>query len=320
MAEINWAELREQFLGDFSEAVLPPTLKLPALPHAVTLFIQKSNDSDASVKELAKIIETDSGLTLELLRHVNSSFMGLRKKAGSVQHALSLLGVRQTKTFIVTTGMQAAVRSKKSKLINQSCFWNASLQKALFAREVARLLKADTETAFAGALLQDYLLPVVTNDLFDDYLLFVDERERQPVCLSQYEQQKFGWSHALAGAALAHRWHLPDELVCCILLHHHGLKLLADPILKRTSVTAVALSALLPDQLRQNFHGLELLVKLDEKWGAFDLAGLAAKVDGQHEESGLGVRNDFPLARRCRPAFDDASVYNDGSLNLAAAS
>ena len=35
--------------------------------------------------------------------------------------------------------MQAAVRAKQSKLINQSVFWNASLQKALFAKEVAQL-------------------------------------------------------------------------------------------------------------------------------------------------------------------------------------
>jgi serine/threonine-protein kinase len=318
MADIDWAQLREKHLGDFSATALPPTLELPALPHAVTLFMQKSNDTGVTLKELAKIIETDSGLTLELLRHVNSSFMGLRQKAGNVQHALALLGVRQSKTFIVTTGMQAAVRSRKSRLINQSCFWNASLQKALFAREVALLLNADTETAFAGALLQDYLLPVTTNELFDDYLHFVDTREQQPSCLGQYEQQKFGWDHALAGAALAHRWHLPDDLVCCILLHHHGLKLLADPQLNRTAVTAVAISALLPDQLRQNYHGLELLVKLDEKWNAFDLDGLATTVDEQHEESGLGVRNDFPLARRCRPVFGDSSVYNDGTLNLVA--
>lgn len=315
---INWKKIREESLGDFTLAALPPTLELPALPHAVTLFVQKSKQPDVSVKELAEIIATDTGLTLELLRHVNSAFMGLRHKAGNVQQALTLLGQRQSTSYVVTMGTKAAVRARKSKLINQGAFWNASLQKALFAQEVAKLLKADATLAFAGALLQDYLLPVITNDLLDQYIKFVDARREQPANICEFERSTFGWDHAIAAASLAHRWNLPDELVVCLLFHHHSLRILGHPELKRSAAAAVALSALLPDQLRQDFNGLQLLGKLEEKWPAFDLEKLAETVDHQHEELGLGLRNDFPLARRCRPALADASVYNDGTINRAA--
>lgn len=319
MADIDWTSIREQTLADFTLAELPPTLELPALPHAVTTFVEKSNDPDASVKELANIVETDTGLTVELLKYVNSAYLGLRNKAGNVQQAISLLGQRQAKMFLVTTGMEAAIRARKSKLINQSCFWNASLQKALFAKEVARLLKADCELAFAGALLQDYLLPVITNDLFDQYLTFVDSRGDQPVSLVEFEHRTFQWDHALAGACLASRWNLPDALVCCILFHHHGLKLLVHEQLGRSAAAAVAISALLPDQLRQNYQGLEQLLKLQDKWSAFDLEQLANTVDEKHAELGSGVKNDFPLVRRCKPAFA-TQACNDGILNLRAAS
>jgi serine/threonine-protein kinase len=314
MAELDWTAIREEALGTFTLAALPPTLKLPALPHAVTLFLQKSNDPKAEAKELSQIIETDTGLTVELLRYVNSTFVGLRNKAKNVHQALTLLGMRQSKMFVVTTGMQAAVQSKQSKLINQSCFWNASLQKALFAKEVAVLLKADGDTAFAGALLQDYLLPVLTNDLFDAYLKFVETRERQVESMCDFEEQAFGWDHALAAACLAHRWNLPDDLVCCILFHHRGLRLLTDPQLGRSPVAAVAISALLPDQLRQSYQGLEQLLLLQSKWPAFDLMRLAEAVDEKHAKLGMGVRNDFPLTRRCRLAFDGSVAYSDGIL------
>lgn len=317
MADINWEAIREENLGEFTMAELPPTLKLPALPHAVTLFLQKSGEPDTSVKELSKIIETDTGLTLELLRFVNSSYVGLRHRANNVLQALSLLGMRQSKNFVVTTGMQAAVRARKSKLINQTCFWNASLQKAIFAKEVAVLLKADGDVAFAGALLQDYLLPIITNDLTDNYLQWIENRDALPENLCEYEREKSGWDHALAGACLAHRWHLPDDLVCCVLFHHYGLRILAHPQLSRSPVAAVALSALLPDQLRQEYHGLEQLVRLSEKWGSFDLQALAAAVDEKQEELGIGIRNDFPLTRRCRPILDEAT-FCDGTLNAAA--
>ncbi|HID21900.1 MAG TPA: HDOD domain-containing protein, partial [Planctomycetaceae bacterium] len=271
MSEIDWTAIRKDELGDFTLAALPPTLKLPALPHAVTLFVQKSNDPNARLDELARIIETDTGLTLELLRYVNSAYLGLRHKAKSVHQAIALLGLRRAKMFLISTGMKAAVEAKKSRLVNQACFWNASLQKALFAKEVAKLLKTDTELAFAGALLQDYLLPVITNELFDDYVHFVETREQQPQLLCSYERERFGWDHALAAACLACRWFLPDDLVCCLLFHHRGLPILLDARLKRTAVAAVALSALLPDQLRQDFRGLEQLRALETKWPQFDL-------------------------------------------------
>jgi HD-like signal output (HDOD) protein len=303
MADIDWAALREESLGPFTLTALPPTLQLPALPHAVTLFIEKSNDEKTPVKELAGIVETDTGLTLELLRHVNSSYLGLRQKAKTVLQAITLLGLRQSRLFLIATGTQAAVRARKSKLLNPTSFWNASLQKAIFAREVAKLLKTDPDVAFAGALLQDYLLPVLTTELYEPYLAFVDQRARQPESLCDYEQQNFGWNHAVAAASLAHRWKLPDELVCCILFHHYGLRVLADPRLGRSPIGAVALTALLPDPLYQQSDGLKQLVLLQQKWPAFNLEEIITKVDAEHVGSGLGVAIDFPLARRCKQAL-----------------
>lgn len=300
VSEIDWAGIREERIGDFTLAALPPTLKLPALPHAVQLFMKKSDDPNVTFKTLARIIETDTGLTLELLRYVNSAFLGLRHKAHNVQQALALLGRRQSRTFILTTGMQSALRARKSKLINQNAFWNTNLQKALFAREVAGLLETDTTLSFAGALLQDYLLPVLSDDLFEKYVRFVQHRRRQPECLCEFERNVFGWDHAVASACLARRWHLPDELVCCVLLHHSGTEILKDPQLGRSPVAAVALSALLPDQLRQHSHGLRRLASLQQEWPDFNLAHLAANVDANQEQLGLGVHNDYPLLRHCQ--------------------
>lgn len=304
MPDIDWSTLRAQALGNFTISALPPTLSLPALPLAVTLFLDKSNKPQVELKELASVIQTDTGLTIELLRYVNSTFLGVRHKVKSVLQAITLLGLKQSRTFVVTIGMQAAVQSRRSKLINQSCFWNFTLQKALFAREVAAMLGADAEVAFAGALLQDFLLPVLTNDLSETYVDFIQTRDNVPLSLVEFEQHHFSWDHALAAACLAHRWGLPDDLTCCILYHHRGLHVLADPVVGRSAVAAVALSALLPDQLRQCYQGLELLLLLQTKWPAFDLQKLAEKVDEKHADSGLNVRNDFPLSRRCKPAFN----------------
>lgn len=311
MSEADWGQIREQALSQFTLNSLPPTLALPALPHAVAQFMDRSKNENVSLRELAGIVETDTGLTIELLKHVNSAFVGLRQKARTVQQALALLGVRQSKLFLISTGAQAAIRARKSKLINQTCFWNTSLQKAIFAREVARLLKTDTDLAFAGALLCDFLLPVLTNDLFEKYTAFVSDRGKQPESICEFETEMFGWDHALAGASLAFRWKLPDELVCCILLHHHGLQLLVDPQLGRSAAAAVAVASLLPDQLRQQYTGLEQLALLDGKWPAFSLMELVEKVDAEHAALNMGVGNDFPLQRRCKQVLEELASRSE---------
>ncbi len=170
---MNWAKLADEALAGFEMSSLPPTVELPALPHAVTLFVRRSRDESVPLQELAQILETDSTLTIELLKYVNSSSTGLRNKAKTVLQAITLLGCARCRLFVIATGMGAAVRSQCSKLIDQTAFWSDTLQKAIFAREIALLLRTDPDVAFVGALLQDFLLPFLTNSLTDDYREFL---------------------------------------------------------------------------------------------------------------------------------------------------
>jgi HD-like signal output (HDOD) protein len=315
---VDWATIREEALAGLTLSSLPPKVQLPALPYAVTLFVQRSRDEAVPLQELASILETDSGLTIKLLRYVNSTFLAVQKKVGSVLQALSLLGCEHSRQFVITAGMEAAIRSQNSRLINQNAFWSNNLRKAIFSREVALLLDADPEFAFLGALLQDYLLPVLTNDLFDDYLEFVPARDTTAQTLSEFEQFRFGWDHTLVGACLACDWSLPDELVCCIRYHHSGLSILSDPRLGRSPVAATALSALLPDQFCRHHHGLELLAQLEGHWPDFNLERLAESVDAQYLQMSLGIQNDFPLLPLCKSLRNEPSACCVGTLEPVA--
>ncbi|MBI3863759.1 MAG: HDOD domain-containing protein [Planctomycetia bacterium] len=300
----------QETIGNFTIEAFPPNISFPALPSAVTQIMERSRDPKAKLEDLAKIIETDTGLTLELLRRVNSASLGLRVRAGSVRLGLEALGLRDSRNLMLTVGAKAATQARHSRLINPACFWNAALQKALFARELAVLLNTDSDAAYAGALLQDFLLPVVTNELCGRYVEFIERRDQQPITICDFERAEFGWDHALAGACLAFAWNLPGDLVCCILFHHAGLDILNDSRLGQSPVAAVALSALLPDQLRQCYNGLEQLRQLEQRWPAFNLKSVAETVDSKQAEAGLGIPNDFPLARRCKSVFTPGRKRN----------
>jgi HD-like signal output (HDOD) protein len=315
---MDWSAIRDEALGDLTKSLLPPDVKFPALPQAVTLFVQRSRDESVPLQELARILEADSGLTIQLLKYVNSSYQAVKKKVVCVVQALSLLGSQQSLRFVIATGMEAAIRAHASRLINQNALWSTNLQKAIFAREVALLLKTDPEVAFVGSLLQDYVLPVLTNDLFDDYREFVPSEDTTARSLSEFEQARFGWDHGWVGACLAFGWNLPDELVCCICYHHSGLQILTDHRLGRSPVAATALSALLPDQFCPHNHGLELLKKLESKWPAFNLQRLAESVDRQYVQMGLGIHNSSPLLPRCKSLGQEASAASVATIEAAA--
>lgn len=298
MAAVDWEAVRKEHLGEKAAAFTGNQITLPVLPKGLREFLQKAEDPMVPPQVLAGHISTDAALTCELLRHVNSAHYGLRSKASTVQQALSLLGIRQTKLLLIAAGARLATENKPSALINLRNFWNSNLERALFAREVAVILQADTDIAFAAAMLQDFLLPAISNEKLADYTDYLAGQSKQPTELCQFEHRKFGWTHALAAASVMSGWGFPDEFVCGILFHHKGLAMLGDQRLGRTSVAAVALSSLIPDALRQVPSGLEQLCRLTTIWPAFDLERLAHRVDEQFKEMGQGASHEFSLLHR----------------------
>ena len=133
-----------------------PILKFCSTGRRDRLF-SKSKDPNFGPKELGTIVERDSGLTCELMKLVNSSAIGLRTKASSAKQAIALLGVKQTRNFLLTTGVKKTMQSSPSKLINFRSFWTQNLERGLFASKVARLLGTDADLAYSGAMLQDFL-------------------------------------------------------------------------------------------------------------------------------------------------------------------
>ncbi len=292
----DWTELRKALLADNVKSVLPPSVKLPILPKALMDFRKKTEDPDADTHELSQIIASDTGLSAELLKNVNSCGSGVRNKITSVKQALVTLGIRSTTLFLTTSSMNQMMRASASKLINFQNFWNTNLERALFAQEIAKLLKADTDLAFTGGMLQDFLLPLITNQLLTEYLEFTENRNDYNT-LIEFEQQKFSWNHAEAAAHVMYTWEFPDELICCVFLHHRGMDVYKDPALGKTSVAAVALSSYIPDALRQETDSLEKLIEIEKNWPEFDLQTLAETVDANFNEVAKDVKNHFSFLR-----------------------
>jgi len=280
-APFDWKILSANSMASVKAELLPTSVELPALPHAVTEFVQRAANPNFDVNELASIVEKDASLTVELLKHVNSAIYAMRNPIRSVRDAIVHIGINGARLHLLAVGMKAATRALKTKLINQRIFWNESLQRALFAREVARCMKLDPGLAFLGGLLQDYLLPVLTNTYDKQYLQFLEVPLGQGKDVADWERETFGFDHASAGAFYASQWHFPPDLLCSIFFHHSLESTLQGTHAEFFKLFPVALSALLPDQLHQSPTGFQTLIKVAKHCRAFDLTEVCKIVDAE---------------------------------------
>lgn len=295
---VNWSEVKQKLIGKPEVRAMPPWVKLPSPPVALLHCMRKAQEPDVAPCELARIIERDAGLTCQILRRVNAAAEGFAQPARTIDEALVRLGVRRTAMYLLTEGMQQAMRSGSSKLLNLNNFAASNLERGLFAKRLARHMGVDDELAFASALIADCLLPVVTNQASRTYLRFLEGQLTTAGSLVEFEKKEFGWTHPFTTATIFSSWGFPDELVCAVALHHCCGTLAENPLLRQTTAMVVAMAALLPEPINQEPDGLLRLQRLLERFPGFDLTETARLVEQDFQMAAPDMQNPFPLSRR----------------------
>jgi HD-like signal output (HDOD) protein len=220
--------------------------QLPALPQSAISLLQLSKDPNNGPAEYAVPIEADPGLAGQVLKFVNSSYFGFSREIPSVKLAITLVGVRTIKNFALWSAVFSLMPNPKCGPFDLKYLWQDSLRRALFARAIAKMLKArDAEEPFAAALLQDMAVPMLAKEFTDEYLKLLDQRALGSARLSDLEKARFGWTHADVAGQMARKWKLPETSARLIERHTAIDELVASRAAPPEEV-AVALSSMLP--------------------------------------------------------------------------
>ncbi|HEV8069692.1 MAG TPA: HDOD domain-containing protein [Planctomycetaceae bacterium] len=278
---IDWKHLRAQVMGKGEKPPLPPRLEVPKMPHTVSAICERAQKPDCTAADLCEVLEQDPSITVDLLKHVNSAATGLRTKAATVRQAVALLGVKNTRLFVTTTVLEQHMRNTKSPLILGHLFCLSAMERALLAREIAKATNRDTDLAFAGALIQDFILPSFTKMHVTEYAGFMKQLSVGDAELTDLESAKFGCTHADCAAYLMLNWGFPDDLICCALLHHRPTQVWALESLRHTALPAIAATSWLPSVLAPSTAHLPKLCQFGADNFKLDVATLAQSVDGQ---------------------------------------
>ena len=194
----------------------PDIPTLPAISHQLMKYLK---DENTSPDDIARLIRQDPGLTIKVLRSVNSAFYALNSEVTSVNHATVLLGVREVSRIALASVMAerflrvpAEVRSGAVRI------WHHSIAVAILAQDFAPV-GSDEPDLYTLGLLHDIGWLILLSQVPEIFNAMSMERKKT---LEEIESS-WGVSHEVWGARLAEVWELPEPFQITALAHHDPL-------------------------------------------------------------------------------------------------
>lgn len=194
--------------------------ELPTLPLVAMKILELAHDPKTSAVELSEVISSDQSLSAQLLKVANSAHYGFSRQITTVEDSVIMLGFNEVRNVALAT-KAFSLFAKGSAGYDRRLLWRHSLAAAMATEHAGRTLKLDIESAFVAGLLHDFG-KVAFDVLYPEaFQAAVEYAIRERVPLHDAERETMGVDHAEAGALLAQRWNLPDDVVRAIQFHHH---------------------------------------------------------------------------------------------------
>jgi len=194
---------------------------LPTLPNVASRVMGMASDPQIAMRDLARVIAADSALTGKILKVANSPLYGVRRKIGSLQLAITLLGMREIMHLVTSISVfQAFPKTKDRTGFDVKSYWRHSAACGLVTRALAKALGQDFKgEAFTAGLLHD-MGKLVLDQYFHNKFQNVFRLIATGSSAVEAEEQIFIANHAQVGGWLAATWNLPKSLCDPIAWHH----------------------------------------------------------------------------------------------------
>jgi HD-like signal output (HDOD) protein len=212
--------LRDLLEGELMSRTVGDLGDLPSAPTVYMKLVEKLDQRDTSIEEIAEIVEDDVAISAKLLRLVNSALFRTSQEIATVQMAATYLGLNIIKNLVLST----EVYSQFEKTPKIAGFSIEELQvHSRLTADIARSMNLSREVrdaAIVASLLHDvgklvlaWKVPVRLN-----WLMSTAADQQRP--LYQIEEELWGITHAEIGAYLLSLWGLPTSITEAIAYHH----------------------------------------------------------------------------------------------------
>lgn len=191
----------------------------PALSETVARVQKLTSNENASVVEIAEVVESDTAVAIAVMRAANNGG-GPRGRVSNVPDAVEALtpaGIRAVAVQLETYEFFQSV-GNWDRLPER--FRRHALATRHAAERIAELGDVPGRDELATAALLHDIGQLVLTRLYPGYVEILDDRSLTPEQRTQRERRELGIDHTLVGGVLARRWGLPAVIASAIERHH----------------------------------------------------------------------------------------------------
>lgn len=205
-------------------------LSLPAFPDVLAKVDGLLSDPEVDVRDVVRVVQTDSVLSGQLLRMANSAYYARGgSQVANMQAAIQRLGLKAVRGLVYALTLPRLFGGGSFK---HRALWKHSLAVAALSGEILGLVggePAERDLAYLAGLLHDVgaLVLARVDDEYGEFLARCvrrhDAGEWDERDVSELERAEMGIDHAEVGSLfLAERWRTPQPIPL-LVRHHHDL-------------------------------------------------------------------------------------------------
>jgi two-component system cell cycle response regulator len=213
--------LREKMKQNEIIAKILASDELPTLPTVASKLISLTAKEETTLTDIAELVAKDMSLSAKILKVSNSAFYSFPQQIGSINQAVSILGINAVRSLVLSFSFLTMRGGKNPGRFNFAKFWEKSLAAAVSAKLILEKVKgADNEQIFVASLLQnlgELILARTFPEQYDQVLQVVEDKQYD---IMAAEEEVFGLNHTVVGMEVARSWGFPELLQLPILYHH----------------------------------------------------------------------------------------------------
>ena len=230
------------------ELIIRKLTSLSTLPQIATGFLKSASSARVDVERLIEVIESDPALTAKIFSLAHDQQITFTDDKPSIRQAIAKLPIETVRDSLLSIKVFQAFDANydpddKSALPRKQLALHA-LATACCAKRIADIALAENERplAFSAGLLHDIGKLAIADVMPKSFEKIAAEAQTRNESFMTIEHEHLGLDHTIIGKRLGEKWHLPEEIVLGIWLHHSDMPVIADTMPQTKIAQVVSLA------------------------------------------------------------------------------
>ncbi len=197
---------KHQIAAELEEGLNSSNLELPVMPRVASKVFTLTNDPNAEVSDLSKLIHSDQSIASHVLRIANSAAYGGGDQIVSLQQAVARLGMNLLGEIAIAVSVQSDLFKAPGFEAQITQLLRHALASAAYGKEISRKRRRNVEGQFLCGLLHSVGKPIAVQ------LIAKLTKEKDLTLDKKSVAQLAGAFHRKIAAKVAVDWKLPEQL------------------------------------------------------------------------------------------------------------